>query len=42
MDDFDADPFDENVPKFSSLESGVIASLEALEDLRNALEKREK
>ena len=42
MDDFDADPFDESVPELRSLQSGVIASPEVLEDLRNALEQGEK
>ena len=42
MDDFDADPFDESVPELCSLQSGVIASPEVLEDLRGALEQGEK
>ena len=42
MDDFDADPFNERVPELRSLQSGVIASPEVLEDLWNALEQGEK
>ena len=42
MDDFDADPFNESAPELYSLQSGVIASLEVLEDFRNALEEGEK
>ena len=42
MDDFNADPFDEIVPELRSLQSGVIASPEVLEDVRNALEQGEK
>ena len=42
MDDFDADPFDESVPKLRSLQSSIIASPEVLEDLQNALQQGEK
>ena len=42
MDDFDADPFNESVHESRLFPSGVIASPEVLEDLRNALEKEEK
>ena len=42
MDDFDADPFDESAHEPRLFPSGVIASPEVLEDLRNALEKEEK
>ena len=42
MDDFDADPFNERVPELRSLQSGVTASPEVLEDLWNVLEQGEK
>ena len=42
MNDFDADPFDESVPKLRSPQSSVIASPEVLEDLWNALQQGEK
>ena len=39
VDDFDADPFDENVSELSRVQSVVIASPELLEDVQNVLEK---
>ena len=39
---FDANQFDESVPELCLLQSGVIASSEVLEDLRNAFEEGEK
>ena len=42
MDDFDADSFDKSAPELHSLQSGVIASPEVLEDLWSALEEGEK
>ena len=42
MDDFDADLLDESAPELYSLQSGVIASPEVLEDFWNALEEGEK
>ena len=42
VDDFDADPFDENVSELSRVQSVVIASPELLEDVQNVLEKWEK
>ena len=35
-------PFDKSAPEIRTLQSGVIASPEVLEDLRNALEEGEK
>ena len=37
-----ADPFNESVPDLCSIQSGVIALPEVLEDLRNAFEEGEK
>ena len=39
INDFDANQFDERVPELCLLQSGVIASPEVLEDLRNAFEE---
>lgn len=42
VDEFDADPFDENASELSYVQSVVIASRELLEDVQNVLEKWEK
>ena len=42
VDDFGADPFDENASELSYVQSVVIASRELLEDVQNVLEKWEK
>ena len=39
INDFDANQFDESVSELCLLQSGVIASPEVLEDLRNAFEE---
>ena len=41
MDDFESNPFDESASELHLLQSGVIASPEVLEDLRNALKEGE-
>ena len=41
LDDFDANPFDDSAPELRSLQSGVTASSEVLQDLQNALEDGE-
>ena len=41
LDDFDADPFDDSAPNLRSLQSGVSASSEVVEDLANALDEGE-
>ena len=42
MDDFDADPFDESAPQLRFPQPGAITSSAVLENLRYALEEREK
>ena len=41
MEEFDANPFDETTPELRSLQSGLVASADIVEDLSNALKEGE-